>query len=204
MAAIPPRRALETPGLLLVDLRPLAERYGGIGFVPASVSVPWQADAERWAADVRKAAGALEPLIVCTSGHRAQSCGAPLGWHHLEGGVLGWAAERLPVCGHEVTRSPDEPVLSVEEFPRHMAACFVGELAEAALDHPDLDPLAILRRCFEREGVRFEAPTLAGLLRVLDQAALASLELGTPLARIAANLDHMLARLPDPGWSRVA
>lgn len=207
MTGIPPREALGIPGLLFVDLRPAAERYGGVGFVPGSVSVPWQPDAERWAAAVREAAGSHTPVLVCLSGSRARACEpAQRGdLPYLEGGVLAWAAEGLPVCGRDVARASEEPPIAIEAFPRHMAACFVGELAEAALDEPELDPLALLQRCFDREGVSFTAPTLEGLLRVLDRAALASLGLGTPLERVAANLDHMLARLPPPsGWSRVA
>lgn len=206
MTAILPREVLGDPELLLVDIRPVAERYGGVGFVPGSVSVPWQPDAERWDAAVLAAAGSRTPVLVCLSGTRASHCAqAHQGaFPHLEGGVLGWAAEGLPLCGRDGTRSSDEPSIAVEAFPRHMAACFVGELAETALDQPDLDPLAVLHRCFERAGVSFTAPTLEGLLRVLDQAALASLGLGTPLERVAENLDHMLSRLPLPGWSRVA
>lgn len=206
MTAMLPREVLGAPELLLVDIRPVVERYGGVGFMPGSVSVPWQPDAERWAAAVRAAAGPRTPVLVCLSGTRARTCGlAGSGaFPHLEGGVLGWAAEGLPLCGRDGPHGRDEPPIAVEAFPRHMAACFVGELAETALDHPDLDPLAVLHRCFERAGERFDAPTREGLLRVLDQAALASLELGTPLARVAENLDHMLSRLPLPGGSPVA
>lgn len=203
MTAILPREVLGAPELLLVDIRPVAERYGGVGFVPGSVSVPWQPDAARWAAAVRAAAGSRTPVLVCLSGSRARTCTQGSGFPYLDGGVLGWAAAGLPLCGRDEARSSDEPAIAVEAFPRHMAACFVGELAETALDHPDLDPLAVLHRCFDRAAVSFTVPTLEGLLRVLDQAALASLALGTPLARVAANLDHMLARLPDEGWPRV-
>lgn len=207
MTALLPREVLGAPELLLVDIRPVAERYGGVGLVPGSVSVPWQPDdPERWAAAVRAAAASRTPVLVCLSGSRARTCAGAQGsgLPYLEGGVLGWAAEGLPLCGRDGARSSDEPTIAVEGFPRHMASCFVGELAETALDHPEIDPLAVLHRCFERAGVSFTVPTLEGLLRVLDHAALASLALGTPLERVAANLDHMLSRLPLPGESRVA
>jgi rhodanese-related sulfurtransferase len=205
MTAIHPRQALGQPGLVLVDLRPPSERYGGMGFPPGSLHVPGHLDVERWAAAVRQAAGPHTPVLVCLSGTRARTLAEAHGWSYLEGGVLAWGAEGLPLAGRHVTRPSDDPPLPVEAFPRHMAACFVGELAEAALDHPALDPLALLHRCFERAGVSFTEPTLEGLLRALDQAALASLELGTPAERVAENLDHMLSRLPRlPGWSRVA
>jgi hypothetical protein len=206
MTALHPREVLGIPGLVLVDLRPASERYGGLGFCPGSLGLPWQPGAERWAARVREVAGARMPVLVCMSGSRARSCtlaerGA---FPHLEGGVLAWAAEGLPLCGRDPAARSDEPPLSPEEFPRHMAACFVGELADVALDHPHVDPMRLLGRCFERAGVSMTAPTLEGLLHVLDHAALASLELGTPIERVAANLDHMLSRLPMPSWSQVA
>jgi rhodanese-related sulfurtransferase len=225
MTAIHPRDVLGIPRLLLVDIRPTAERHGGVGFIPASVSVPWQPEAERWAAAVRAVAGERTPVLVCLSGTRARNGCAALpcfeggfegGFEdacsqleggmcsHLEGGVLAWGAEGLPLCGRDLPRTRDEPPLSLQEVPRHLAACFVGELAEASLDRPDLDPLALLERCFRRAGTSPTAPTLEGLLHVLDHAALASFELGTPLARVATNIDHMLGRLPLPQWSRVA
>lgn len=205
MTAIHPREALGIPGLVLVDLRPPSERYGGVGFVPGSLHVPGHLDVESWVAKVQQAAGARTPVLVCLSGTRARSLAEGHGWSYLQGGVLAWGAEGLPLAGRHVSRASDDPPLAVEAFPRHMAACFVGELAEAALDHPDLDPLALLHRCFDRAGASFTDPTLDGILRALDQAALASLELGTPIERVASNLDHMLSRLPLlPGWSRVA
>lgn len=205
MTAIHPREALGIPGLVLVDLRPSSERYGGVGFIPGSLHVPGQPDAEHWVAMVREAAGSGTPVLVCLSGTRARSLAERHGWSYLEGGVLAWGAEGLPLAGRPPARPSTDPKIPVEAFPRHMASCFVGELAEAALDQPDLDPLALLHHCFERAGASFTDPTIEGLLRTLDHAALASLTLGTPIARVAANLDHMLSRLPlVPGWSRVA
>ena len=205
MTALSPREVLGLPGLVLIDLRPQSERMEGMGFVPGSLGVPMVSDAARYAELVRAAAGGRTPVLVCLSGSRARTCSQEAGGvlPYLEGGVLAWAAEGLPLCGLQ-RPATDEPSISLSEVPRHIAACFVGELAELALDRPELDPLQMLEGCFARAGVSMESPSLEGILRVLDQAALTSLELGTPLARVAANVDHMLARLPPPERSRVA
>lgn len=206
MIAIHPRDALEIPGLVLIDLRPTAERYAGLGFCPGSLSVPWEPGVERYTARLRAAAGTRTPVLVCMSGTRAQACTlAESGvFPYLEGGVLAWAAEGLPLCGRDFPLERSEPPLSPRDFPRHMTACFVGELAEVAIDQPAVDPVKLLRDCFEHAGVSMSSPTPEGLLHVLDHAALTSLELGTAIERVATNLDHMLLRLPTPPWARVA
>lgn len=205
MSAIHPREVLGSTGLVLVDLRPLGERIGGMGFPPGSLGMPWAPDAVDYTESVRAAAGGRAPVLVCLSGARARARSLAVGGAlpYLEGGVLAWSAEGLPLCGRSMPAT-DEPLLALDEIPRYLAACFVGELAELAIDRPELDPLALLHRCFERAGVSQDAPSFEGLLRVLDQAALTSLELGTPLSKVATNVDHMLARLPLPERSRVA
>ena len=114
----------------------------------------------------------------------------------LEGGVLGWSAAGLPLCACRMAPAKPDPV-EPRDLPRMLAACFVGELAEVSLDR-DIDPLALLRLAFERAGQSYDEPAIDQLHRVLDHAALLSLELGTPLDRVAANLDRMIALLPPP------
>ncbi|MCH9683546.1 MAG: rhodanese-like domain-containing protein [Deltaproteobacteria bacterium] len=202
MNELSPREAFDSPQLVLVDVRPTLERYGELGFIPGSLSLPWSDDLDPYTDDLAAIARGQQAALVCATGTRARHYArqlAELGELQplvLQGGVLGWDGVGLPVCGRG-RDLPDEPVLVPEQFPRQLAACFVGELAEVALER-DVDPLRLLRDCFERAGQSYEAPIPAELHRVLDQLAASSRRLGTPLPRIAANLDRMLAVLPLP------
>ncbi|MCA9706831.1 MAG: rhodanese-like domain-containing protein, partial [Myxococcales bacterium] len=135
-----PLQVLRTPGLALVDIRPVAERYGSVGFVPGSLSIPAVDSPEQTRRMICEAAGDRTPVLVCLSGRRAQhhaSCDATQGGElaYLEGGVLAWAASGLPVSGVNLQPSDDAPELA--DFPRHMAACFVGQLVEVSLDRAE-------------------------------------------------------------------
>ena len=112
--------------------------------------------------------------------------------------MLAWQAAGLPVCGLANADAAEIPqIKTLAEAPRKLAACFVAEQVELALDHGDeeLDAMAALRALFEAEGVRWDAPTLVGLYGVLDRAAEYSRRAGDPLARIAYNLDRYTAAL---------
>ncbi|MEX1368966.1 MAG: hypothetical protein AB1Z98_37920, partial [Nannocystaceae bacterium] len=121
---------------------------------------------------------------------------------YMEGVVVGWAAAGVPLCGCVPPSgpAPDHPPVQV---PRLLLACFVGELADIALDR-ELDPVQLLRECFERAGQSYDEPVLDQLHHVLDHAAMLSLDLGTPIERVAANLDRMAALLPQVELSRSA
>ncbi len=203
MRELSPREATERPQLVLVDVRPTAERYGELGFIPGSLGLPWSDDTVSYADTLAAAAGGHEAALVCAAGARARSYAQQLADRHghcplvLQGGVLGWTAVGLPVSGRELT-VPDAPMPEPDQYPRQLAACFVGELAEVALEQ-DVDPLRLVHECFERAGQSYDAPVPAQFHRVLDYLAASSRSLGTPLSRIAANLDRMLSVLPSPG-----
>lgn len=208
MHVIAPSEAARTRGLLLVDLRPAAERHQGVGFIPGSVGIPASEDSGLYADAIRRVARDRVAVLVCTSGTRARDRALKVAPHLrmplavLEGGVLGWAAAGLPLCGC-VPPSEPAPRCPPDQVPRQMLACFVGELADIALDR-ELDPLELLRECFERAGQSYDEPVLDQLHDVLDHAALLSLDLGTPIERVAANLDRMSALLPRVALSRSA
>ncbi|MEX1363316.1 MAG: rhodanese-like domain-containing protein, partial [Nannocystaceae bacterium] len=105
MHVIVPAEAARTRGLVLVDLRPTAERHLGIGFIPGSVGVPASDDPRQYAESISQVARERVPVLVCTSGTRACDRALQVAPHlrmplaYLEGGVLGWAAAGLPLCG---------------------------------------------------------------------------------------------------------
>lgn len=208
MDAIDPVAASRSPELLLLDFRPPLERHRGVGFIPGSLGMAISDDPQVAAEQLARLGPAKTPVLVCTSGTRAVALVKRIGpllegpLTYLEGGVLGWSAAGLPLCACSFASTPPE-LVSPEDLPRRLAACFVGELAEVSLDR-DLDPLALLRLAFERAGQSFDEPILDQLHPVLDHAALLSLELGTPLERVAANIDHILALLPPQRISRSA
>ena len=205
MIALEPHEISFSTEAVLVDVRPLQERYGGMGFLPGSLSLPRTDPVERFAERLHAICGELVPTLVCLSGARARACAEWVGPSfggtvtYLAGGVLGWGAEGLPLCWgpSSVSAVSVRVAAPLEELSRHMTACFVGELADVSIEH-ELDPLALLRSCFARAGQDYDRPNPELLHRVLDHAALSSVRLGTPLRRVAANVDRMLAMLPAP------
>lgn len=208
MTVIDPLVASRSTELVLVDLRPTTERHCGLGFIPGSIGLPLPDDPSVASEQLDALDPPRLPVLVCTSGARARAQVQRIGGRlerplaYLDGGVLGWSAAGLPLCACAVPNTASAPI-DPQELPRHLAACFVGELAEASLEH-GLDPLALLRLAFERAGQSYDEPILDQLHRVLDHAALLSLELGTPLERVAANIDRMVAMLPEQSPSSPA
>ena len=187
--------------LVLVDLRPTSER-SEVGFLPASLSLPrstWD-DAEATLVELAALENVNAIALYCTSGRRSLEARAALEersaipvWN-LEGGFLAWAAAGLPVC--RVSKAPAEHPRSVLEYRRHLLACFVGANAELALDKgARAEPYQMLLECFERAGVPWEEPTIDGLYRVVDWAAIATFRAGGNLADIAENVGGMVSML---------
>ncbi len=193
MLALTPDQALAHRRLRYIDIRPPDEREAGLGAIPGSINIPFEGDDEAFVGATERASLGRPLLLVCMSGERARRLAdriAPsfrVDVGYLDGGVLRWGEQGLPLFGREPIGGSGEG-LSGSELSRRLAACFVGELAEVSLDR-DLDPLDMLRSCFRRADANFEAPTNAELCRVIDHAAAISMDLGTPLSRIATNLD---------------
>lgn len=188
--------------LVLVDLRPASERRSEVGFLPASLSLPkatWD-DAEPTLVELAALDDVKAIALYCTSGRRSAEARESLEkqsalpvWN-LEGGVLAWEAAGLPVC--RLSKAPPDFPRSVLEYRRHLVACFVGANAEIALDSgARAEPYEMLLGCFERAGVPWEEPTIDGLYRVLDWAAVTTFRAGGSLADIAENVGGMVTML---------
>jgi thiosulfate sulfurtransferase len=196
----PAQLAADT-GYKIIDLRPWEERYKSIGFIPGSLRME---DDEALLALAQRERVALS----CLSGKRSASRAAELRAHgatlwELDGGVLAWRASGLPLCDPQHPHIVDIPhIPTLAEAPRILAACFVAEQIELSLDRgdeQDIDALAELRGLFEAAGISWEAPTLAGLYIVLDQAADYSRQRGNSLESIRLNLDRYCAALAKLG-----
>ena len=189
--------------MLVVDVRPLAERLDGIGFIPGSISLPVDPlpaglHATRVIPPTRKV------VFVCLSGRRSDEVAAavarsrdPGTTANLGGGLMAWQAAQLDVAGVHARWDGTEPAgQDLAAVCREIAACFVAEAVELSLDAGmDLDPMELFGMCCHEAGVDPEAPDRTGLVRVLDLAAARSRELGNEYERIAANLDKMLGLL---------
>jgi rhodanese-related sulfurtransferase len=209
MRNLTPHAVAMSRELLIVDIRPFAERLSELGFIPGSRSVPCEtADDVRLALDAEgfTAAGIV---LSCSSGRRSGQLLAQLegstGYqiHHLEGGLLGWRAEGFPVAigsiEHVALEEDDARVEDLASFRRMLLACFVAEATELAFDK-DLgpfaaDPLASLMHCFERSGVPWDERQPRRLYRVVDRASSLFRELGGEPHRIAENVSRMYAIL---------
>src|SRR5512139_3272352 len=101
--ALEPADFAKRRDLVLVDLRPAAERRSEVGFLPASLSLPhgtWD-DAEPTLVELAALDGVSAIALYCTSGRRSREWRAALEersaipvWS-LEGGVLAWEAAGL-------------------------------------------------------------------------------------------------------------
>jgi rhodanese-related sulfurtransferase len=183
--------------MYVVDIRPREERYGAIGFVPGSRSVPTEVVLK----DVEAFASAFEPdatlVFVCASGRRSAALAEQLAPRMtqsiatLEGGTLGWGAHSLPLCGIHTPQIDQVPMVpSLEKFPRIVLSCFAAETVENALDgrvHGDLDPAAVIEAAFKRECGDEVTPRC--LEAALERVAEVARRSGYKLARIQENVD---------------
>lgn len=204
---ITPQLLKQDPSWLLLDIRPFEERISSeLGFIPGSLSLPLTPDVSPPFPAILLQSKAV---LVCASGRRSETMlqalrpQLHLPLRHLPGGVLGWKGEGLPVAGTEEIRAishPCPPGLTLAQFPRLLASCFVGQFIESSLESTDaaladFDPLQALRSCFDAERVSWDQPDLRGLYRVIDRAAYMSRFTQTPLQRICQNLNWALSIL---------
>lgn len=208
-----------SPSILIVDVRDPGERYqSGLGFIPGSIRAPTPEAFAQWVENAQS--GSEVVVATCLSDARSrQWCDrvatvdlpptAPeFELAYLEGGVMGWAAEGLPLAG--LADVSADPVMDLDSFRRQLTACFVAEMVQTEQVSADvsdgfdreensdrkIDPLAMLRRCFRAAQAPWDNPTPLELADVLDHAARASQKAGTPAEVVRANLDRMLRRLP--------
>lgn len=187
----------------LIDVRERDEREGILGFIPGSRSFP----AAQLAADPSPLLASYPPgmpfVLICLSGKRSARLAATLMERGIEqisnlgGGVLGWQAAGLPMCG--IADPPDElvpRVARIEDLPRRIISCFVAEAAEAALDSGvgplDDDPRSIVESFLDAAKSEYGLHP-AAVLEVLERLGEIARFRGVPLAHIARNLDAMRA-----------
>lgn len=187
---------------MLVDIRPLVERRGEMGFIPASLSLPLAQPILDHLSSVESLRHDAEALVFyCLTGRRSDAAVQTLKDHidlpvySLAGGFLAWEASGLPVCRFG-TPPPNAPH-DVLSFRRHLLACFVAENIEYSLEHdvPPIDPRIELERVFLEAGVLWDAPTVEGLFRVLDRTSLRMRKAGGDIRHISETLQTMCSML---------
>jgi rhodanese-related sulfurtransferase len=185
----PALAAHATLAFRLVDVRPLEERFGPEGYLPGSVCAS--------GAQLEQLLEQPLPVVLyCLSGHRSQKQADALmvrGFRvaSLAGGVLGWRALGLPVCGHGAQALPGDP-----DFVRALESCFVAESAQQATERGrtvTFNPRGWIRELLT------SSPTFDWLL---DQVAERARLNGHELARIAQNVDALRAMLRAPDGLR--
>lgn len=188
-----------------MDIRPGSEREGDVGFIPGSVWVD-EEKLESEPDELLRLAGDRCVVLVCTTGKRAEARATwanespelkDLSISYLEGGLLGWGAEGLPLVRPSAAPSGHEVCLQrLEDFPRAVVSCFVAESIETQLDAGDLhmeNPAELVEKIFEEaENDAVDADHYRLLLdRLADQAR----RLGHSLEHIATNVETMRAAL---------
>jgi len=198
-----PHEVVHARDAAIIDVRERAEREGALGFIPGSRSFP----AASLVADPTPLLDAYPEgmtfVLVCLSGRRSADAASSLMGRgvrrvaNLAGGVLGWQAAGLPVCG--VDDVPPELVPRIDglgDLPRRIVSCFVAEAAEAALD-AGVGPLeddprsvaeALLATARTHDGLR-----PAAVIDALERLGEIARFRGHPMANIARNLDAMRA-----------
>lgn len=188
MAAISCSTVVRDPQRILVDIRPLEERWL-VGFIPGSVDMTDE-EALRRLADTSRLA------LVCTSGVRARAMAerhAASTFDHLEGGVLAWSEAGNPLASAQ--RSLRADGASVQFRDLHHAyeglkSCFLAELIQSDLSEIEsghLEPIALFNQAAERAHVTASLGARE-LLRLMDHMARVRLCLGADVGRIADNL----------------
>jgi|GEM_PF-3718908 len=135
--------------LVLVDMRPPAERVSELGFIPGSLLQPLAELTPQALRDFAEKVAHLSsdgPIVLtCVSGHRSGNAVRALEpllgpTRHLEGGLLGWGAAGYTLCFPE----PELAAPAVKaDFDRAFRSAFLGELIQCSLDGEELGLPAI-------------------------------------------------------------
>lgn len=186
----------------IIDIRPAPERFGPLGYLPGSRSVPLD-DIVRSPASLTRLYPLDTPIVlVCLSGRRSARLVPTvhqMGYRSvvsLTGGVLDWRTSGLPVCGVSPPDPSSLPRLSSKaSFYRTLLACFMAESAERHLDRGDLD-LSLAAQAVERvwrEEIVMASlsPSFESVNNVLDRIAEIAWVHGFPADKMAENIDRM-------------
>lgn len=203
MREVTPDQVVSNPSWVLLDIRPLEERMGDLGFVPGSRSVPmvtW--DVEAVAAALPFVQRPENIVLFCATGRRSgriaeEAATSDLPISHLGGGVLGWSGGGLPTASSAREDLLDDDDLAISDtggLRRLLLACFVAEATELAFEGGDLPPasaIALLDSCFEAAGVSPDEREPEPYYAVIDAASSLFRSSGGSLERIAANVSRM-------------
>ncbi len=187
------------PTLYLVDIRPTAERYSAIGFIPGSRSAP----SEQIEADIEAFLARFEEdstiVLLCASGRRSAVLAekiAPVARQRiatLQGGTIGWGAFGLPLCGTRTPPPENIPNISlIDKLPRALVACFTAESIENTLDGLEAsEPAAIVQSIVNEHCAK--GLTLASLESALEHLGEVARRSGFRLSRVQENMDAFRA-----------
>ncbi|MFO0561327.1 MAG: rhodanese-like domain-containing protein [Polyangiales bacterium] len=196
-----PIEVASSPDVYLVDIRPREERYGALGFIPGSRSVP----AAVIEADIEAFGGRFEAdatvVLVCSTGRRSTALAAAIApllkqtIANLAGGTVGWAASGLPLCGTRTPAPDTMPVVhSIEKLPRVLSACFTAESIEHTLNGaPPLDATTIVQNVIAEHcpgGI-----TVHNAEAVIEHLSELARRHGYQISRIQENVDAFRATL---------
>ena len=159
----------------------------------------------RGANELRELAAGRRIVLVCLSGRRARACAErasdmldDLTMAYLDGGLLQWGAEGLPMVRPDVDAGSSELRLSrLEEFPRVVMSCFVAESIETQLDAGQPDPVDPSEWVTDLFGSALAEEKASAELfsSVLDRLADRARTMGHSLDHIAKNLEAMRSAL---------
>ena len=187
MESMTPDEVAALRGCYLIDIRPLEERRGELGFIPGSIAL----GAAHELGDLVDRDG-LPIVVYCTSGRRSAAFIEGLDGEvaermkNLDGGVLAWGAQGLPLVSEDV--DVHESDASAQAFLLGLRSCFIGQLVETILEFDlDLDPLELFEQIESRVREKEHADSAELLRDLVDHAAHLSRLLGTPLDAIARN-----------------
>lgn len=202
MLGLRPLHAQDAARCQLIDIRPPRERMGGMGFVAGSISLPQSNDLRADASAIDRLAGHKLPILMCLTGQRsrgmvlamARAIALPLGY--LDGGLLAWDADDLPLAG----RWMDD--LKLSPLPPGMFMRRVRSDLDMLLEHVQapLDTPAVLERCAAIVGCPVQGWTVREMHQLPDLLAIVLLDLAVPRTDVTVLVDDLLSRIPlsDP------
>lgn len=196
---------LHDPETVLVDVRPRDERFGDLGYIPGSRSVP----EDELLAGPALLENRWDPnrhiVLYCLSGRRSGELVAQveaMGFEnvsHLKGGILEWRASGHPVCGVNTEHENVPKASDAEEVKKAIVSCFVAETVENTLSGavPDdgFNPKDAVDQLYHQAERMHPNDQWVHLNEFLDLIAEVAWHRGHPRDRIAVNTDTMRAMI---------
>jgi len=201
MLGLRPMHAQDAARCQLIDIRPVQERFSGLGFIAGSLGLPPSDDLDLDAQAIDQLAGTKLPVLVCLSGHRsrgkvlalAQAIELPLGY--LEGGLLAWEAAGLPLAGRWTDVGQLVP-MEHDEYRQMLRSRLDALLADTDMGLRSPTDF-VLERCAVDLSMPIEHWKLPQLQRLPETLAMILLDLEIPRADISPLIDLLMARMPE-------